>query len=310
MDVEDAYRILDLEVGATQSEVKESYKILLQFYHPDKHSKSPEKLKHKASLKYAEVDQAYKFIEKNPSKKKSTPPPKKKKTSSAKSKDLLSPFWIQEEKKDGSVVYKLRTNSLTRLLEKKGFSIYKEGGEDNTGGTESYIQDENGIIQEWDAIEVERVVKKCLEDEDLWKGTDEYELEDMLDVWADHRVATTKKALHNCEVVGSKFQIFRDREDIAFITFTEYLVLITTKSMRIVKWKNMEEQKGQKVWKDQLLTPCVPSDVKDFSASSLIKDNRKGDLDLKIIPEKEFIKLEADADCLASTECGPTELKS
>jgi hypothetical protein len=28
----------------------------------------------------------------------------------------------------------------------------------------------------------------------------------------------------------------------------------------------------------------------------LIKDNRKGDLDLKIIPEKEFIKLEADAD--------------
>ena len=57
MDIEEAYRILDLEVGAIQSEVKESYKILLQFYHPDKHSQSPEKLKHKASLKYAEVDQ-------------------------------------------------------------------------------------------------------------------------------------------------------------------------------------------------------------------------------------------------------------
>ena len=82
MNIEDAYRILDLEVGATKAEVKEQYKLLLQFYHPDKHTKSPEKLKHKASLKYAEVDQAYKFIEKNPSKKKSTPPPKKKKTSS------------------------------------------------------------------------------------------------------------------------------------------------------------------------------------------------------------------------------------
>ena len=296
MDVEDAYRILDLEVGATLTEVKESYKLLVQIWHPDKHTKSSEKIKLKATLKYAEVDQAYKYIQKNPSKKKSTPPPKKKKSSSAKEKDLLKPFWTVEEKKDGSITYKLKTNSLSTLLEKKGFSIYKEGGEDNTGGAESYIQDENGIIQEWDAKEVERVVKRCLEDPDLWKDTDEDELEDMLDVWADKRKESTGKALHNCEVVGDNFRIFRDRKDIAFITFTKYLVLITAKNIRIVKWKNMDENKGQKVWKDQLLTPCVPSDVKDFSRSSLIKDNRKGNLDLKIIPEKEFIKLESDAD--------------
>ena len=56
MDVEDAYRILDLEVGATQSEVNESWKLLAQIWHPDKHTKSSEKIKHKASLKYAEVD--------------------------------------------------------------------------------------------------------------------------------------------------------------------------------------------------------------------------------------------------------------
>jgi curved DNA-binding protein CbpA len=54
MDVEEAYRILDLEVGSTLTEVKEQYKLLLQFYHPDKHTKSPEKLKHKATLRYAE----------------------------------------------------------------------------------------------------------------------------------------------------------------------------------------------------------------------------------------------------------------
>jgi hypothetical protein len=155
----------------------------------------------------------------------------------------------------------LKNNSLTRLLEKQGFSIYKEGGEDNTGGTESYIQDVSGIIQEWDVKEVERVVKNCLNDEDLWKNTTGEELEDMLDVWADHRVATTKKALHNYEVVGDNFKIFRDRSDIAFITFKEYLVLITAKNIRVVKWKNMEEQKGEKVWRDQLLTPCVPSDL-------------------------------------------------
>lgn len=296
MDVEEAYRILDLEVGDTQSEVKESWKLLAQIWHPDKHTNSSEKIKLKATLKYAELDQAYKFIQKNPSKKKSTPPPKKKKTSSAKEKDLLRPFWIKREKKDGSYVYELRTNTLSKLLEKKGFNIYKEGGEDNTGGAESYIQDVNGIIQEWDSKEVERVVKNCLDEPDLWKNTDEDELEEMLDVWADHRVASTKKALHNCEVIGNNFRIFRDRSDIAFITFTEYLVLITAKSIRVVKWKNLEDNKGQKVWKDQLLTPCVPSDVKDLSPSSLIKDNRKGDLDLKIIPEKEFIKLEADAD--------------
>ena len=297
MNIEDAYRILDLEVGATKAEVKEQYKLLLQFYHPDKHTKSPEKLKHKASLKYAEVDQAYKFIEKNPSKKKSTPPPKKKKTSSAKQKDLLRPFWIaKENEKTGEVKYHLKTNTLSKLLEKQGFNIYKEGGEDNTGGAESYIQDVNGIIKEWDAKEVERVVKKCLENPDLWKDTNEDELEDMLDVWADARKKSTASALHNCEVIGSNFKIFRDRKDIAFITFQEYLVLITEKNIRVVKWKNLSDNKGQKVWKDQLLTPCVPSDVKDFSPSSLIKDNRKGDLKLEIIPEKEFIKLEADAD--------------
>ena len=38
MIIEDAYRILDLEVGATKAEVKEQYKLLLQFYHPDKHT--------------------------------------------------------------------------------------------------------------------------------------------------------------------------------------------------------------------------------------------------------------------------------
>jgi curved DNA-binding protein CbpA len=152
MDVEEAYRILDLEVGSTLTEVKEQYKLLLQFYHPDKHTKSPEKLKHKATLKYAEIDQAYKYIQKNPSKKKSTPPPpKKKKTSSAKEKDLYSPFWIvKENEKTGEIKYHLKTNSLTRLLEKQGFSIYKEGGEDNTGGAESYIQDvSESIFKSW-----------------------------------------------------------------------------------------------------------------------------------------------------------------
>ena len=210
MDVEDAYRILDLEVGVTHSEVKESWKLLAQIWHPDKHTNSSEKIKLKATLKYAELDQAYKFIQKNPSKKKSTPPPKKKKTSSAKQKDLLRPFWIAEEKKDGSIAYRIKTNTLSKLLENQGFNIYKEGGEENTGGSESYIQDVNGIIQEWDSKEVERVVKNCLDDSDLWnEETDVDELVDMLDVWADVRVASTKKALHNCEVIGSNFRIFR-----------------------------------------------------------------------------------------------------
>ena len=59
----DPYKILDIEPSATWMEVKSAYKVLVQLYHPDKHTNQLPSVKNVALKKFSEIQNAYETIE-------------------------------------------------------------------------------------------------------------------------------------------------------------------------------------------------------------------------------------------------------
>ena len=62
MDLRDAYRILDVPVGAAVETVREARKTLAKVWHPDRHANDPE-LQKRAEKKLAEVNEAFEVVE-------------------------------------------------------------------------------------------------------------------------------------------------------------------------------------------------------------------------------------------------------
>ena len=59
----DPYKILDIEPSATWMEAKSAYKVLVQLYHPDKHTNQLPSVKNVALKKFSEIQNAYETIE-------------------------------------------------------------------------------------------------------------------------------------------------------------------------------------------------------------------------------------------------------
>lgn len=59
------YEVLEVKEGASQEEVKQAYRELVKKYHPDKYIDNP--LKDLAEEKMREINEAYEYLEKNPS---------------------------------------------------------------------------------------------------------------------------------------------------------------------------------------------------------------------------------------------------
>lgn len=60
-DLSECYRILELSSGATQEEVKRSYRELVKVWHPDRFSSDP-KLQKRAQEKLKQINLAYEWI--------------------------------------------------------------------------------------------------------------------------------------------------------------------------------------------------------------------------------------------------------
>jgi len=61
MDLRDAYRVLELAVGANEAAVRDARKTLAKVWHPDRHANDPE-LQKRAQIKLAEVNEAFALV--------------------------------------------------------------------------------------------------------------------------------------------------------------------------------------------------------------------------------------------------------
>lgn len=65
MRLDECYRILDLPEGASQDEVKRTYRHLTKVWHPDRFAQDPE-LQEKAQEKLKKINEAYDMIQSSP----------------------------------------------------------------------------------------------------------------------------------------------------------------------------------------------------------------------------------------------------
>src|SRR5512138_607740 len=63
MELRDAYRVLEIAVGASEDDVRDARKTLAKVWHPDRHANDPELAK-KAEAKLADVNTAFETIRK------------------------------------------------------------------------------------------------------------------------------------------------------------------------------------------------------------------------------------------------------
>jgi DnaJ-class molecular chaperone len=61
MDLQRAFKILEIDQGASLAQIKEAYRDLAFVWHPDRHADSP-RLRQKASEKMKELNAAYDCI--------------------------------------------------------------------------------------------------------------------------------------------------------------------------------------------------------------------------------------------------------
>jgi DnaJ-class molecular chaperone len=55
------YKVLEIEPGASQDDIKQAYKDLAKVWHPDRFADSP-RLQHKAEEKLKQINTAYEFL--------------------------------------------------------------------------------------------------------------------------------------------------------------------------------------------------------------------------------------------------------
>lgn len=58
----DYYKVLGISSNASKEEIKESFRKLAMQFHPDKHSGSPDSVKHGATLRFKQASEAYEVL--------------------------------------------------------------------------------------------------------------------------------------------------------------------------------------------------------------------------------------------------------
>lgn len=140
--------------------------------------------------------------------------------------------------------HRLNLNEFEKLLRRLGFYRHEDG----------YVQITENIVEQVDVPDILRIVTDYIEKEGdykfIYKSVEyNFSWEELAHFWREQRASSSMYNQVTASLIHWQPNLLKDTQDSSFIPYSNGVVMVDAKSIKVVPYKNIKEQ----IWKERIL---------------------------------------------------------